>query len=144
MPLARYFLWVGGSLLAVLLAANWYLPELPGADRASVDPPLIRIQSDQRWPERIVYDTSHETIVPVHSASNQPDIVSPAAAANALAAARDAFAEVPASDAGRAQSADQKKSDAKPPAKRKVARRRAPVLLVERRPQFGWFGPNYW
>jgi hypothetical protein len=144
MPLARYFLWVGGVLLAVLLIADWYLPELPGAEKASVDRPLIRIQSQQKWPERIVYDTSHETIVPAPSASQQPDIAPPAAVADALATARGAFAEATVSDAGKTQSADQKKPDAKPHAKRKVARRRAPVLMVERRPQFGWYGPTYW
>jgi hypothetical protein len=144
MPLVRYFLWVGGALLALLLIASWYLPELPDAENASVDPPLIRIRSGQKWPERIVFDTGHETIVPVPSTSEQPDIAPPAAVSDVLATARDAFAEAPASDTGKTQSADQKKPYAKPHVKRKVARRRAPVLMVERRPQFGWFGPNFW
>jgi hypothetical protein len=144
MPVARYFLWVGGALLAVLLIANWSLPGLPGAERTSVNPPLIRIQSQQKWPERIVYDTSREAIVPASPASARPDKASPAAVADLSATARDAFAEAPASDASKAQSVDQRKPDAKPHAKRKVARRRAPVLMVERRPQFGWFGRTYW
>ena len=144
MPLARYFLWVSGALLAVLLIAHWYLPELPDADKASVVPPLVRIQSEQKWPERIVYDTSREAIVPAPSASARPGKATPAAVADVLATARDAFAEAPASDTSKAQSVDQKKQDAKPHAKRKVARRRAPVLMVERRPQFGWFGSTYW
>jgi hypothetical protein len=144
MPVARYFLWVGGALLAMLLIANWYMPQLPDAEKVSVNPPLIRIQSEQKWPERIVYDTSHEAIVPMPSASARPDKASPAAVADVLATARDAFAEAPVSDAGKTQSVDQKKLDAKPHAKRKVARRRAPVLMVERRPQFGWYGPTYW
>jgi hypothetical protein len=141
MPLARYFLWVSGALLAVLLIAHWYLPELPDADKASVVPPLVRIQSEQKWPERIVYDTSREAIVPAPSASAWPG---KAAVADVLATARDAFAEAPASDTSKAQSVDQKKPDAKPRAKRKVAKRRAPVLVVQRYPQFGWYGPNYW
>jgi hypothetical protein len=140
MPVARYFLWVGGVLLAVLLIANWYLPELPDAGKPGIGRPLIRIQSDQKWPERIVYDTSRETIVPAPSASVAP----PAAVADVSATVREAFAETPASDASMTQSADQKKPDAKPHAKRKVTRRRAPVLMVERRPQFGWYGPTYW
>jgi len=144
MPLARYFLWVSGALLAVLLIAHWYLPESPDADKASVVPPLVRIQSEQKWPERIVYDTSREAIVPASPASARPDKASPAAVADLSATARDAFAEAPASDASKAQSVDQRKPDAKPHAKRKVARRRAPVLMVERRPQFGWYGPTYW
>jgi hypothetical protein len=144
MPLARYFLWVGGALLAVLLIAHWYLPELPDADMASVVPPLVRIQSEQKWPERIVYDTSRETIVTAPPANAQSDIAPPAPVADALATARDAFAEAPPSDADKTQSADQKKQDTKPHAKRKVAKRRAPVLVVQRYPQFGWYGPNYW
>ena len=144
MPVARYFLWVGGALLAVLLIANFSLPGLPDAEKASVTAPLIRIHSEQRWPERIVYDTSREATVAAPSASARPDKAPPAAVANVLATARDAFAEAPASDTSKAQSVDQKKLDAKAHAKRKVARRRAPVLMVERRPQFGWFGSTYW
>ena len=144
MPLARYFLWVSGALLAVLLIANWSLPGLPDAEKASVNPPLIRIHSEQKWPERIVYDTSREAIVPAPSASARPDKATPAAVADVLATARDAFAEAPPSDADKTQSADQKKQDTKPHAKRKVAKRRAPVLVVQRYPQFGWYGPNYW
>ena len=140
MPVARYFLWVGGALLAVLLIANWSLPGLPGAERTSVNPPLIRIQSEQKWPERIVYDTSRKTIVTAPPAKTQSDIAPPAP----VATARDAFAEAPASDTSKAQSVDQKKPDTKPQAKRKVAKRRAPVLVVQRYPQFGWYGPNYW
>src|SRR6516165_7359839 len=143
MPLARYFLWISGALLAVLLIANWSLPGLPGAERTSVNPPLVRIQSEQKWPERIVYDTSREAIVPASAASARPDKASPAAVADVSATARDAFAEAPA-DTSKAQSVDQKKPDAKPNAKRKVARRRAPVLVVQRYPQFGWYGRNYW
>ena len=143
MPVARYFLWVGGALLAVLLIANWSLPGLPDAEKASVSPPLIRIQSEQRWPERIVYDTSREATVAAPSARARPG-KAPTATADVLATARDAFAEAPASDTSKAQSVDQKKLDAKAHAKRKVARRRAPVLMVERRPQFGWFGRTYW
>jgi hypothetical protein len=144
MPLVRYFLWVGGVLFALLLIADSYLPKSPpDAEKASIDPPLIRIQSEQKWPERVVYDTSNGPTVPAPSASAQPDIA-PVAVEDALATARDAFAEAPPSDASKTQSADQKNPDAKPQAKRKVARRRAPVLMVERHPQFGWYGPRYW
>src|SRR5262249_30367263 len=102
-------------------------------------PPMIRVQSVQKWPDRVVYDTSHPIVLPVPPASPRPDV-----AANVSASAREAFAQVSSSD-GKAQSADQKKPDAKPQTKRKVARRRAPfVRLVERRPQFGWFGPSFW
>jgi hypothetical protein len=138
MPVVRYFLWVGGVLLALLLIADLYLPKSPDAETASVDPPAIRIRSEQKWPERIVYDTGRKMIVPAPSVSEQSDI------ADVLATARDTFAQAPPSDADKIQSADQKKPDAKTRAKRKVARRRAPILMVQRRPQFGWYGQNFW
>lgn len=67
MPLTRYFVFVGGVLLALLLIANACLPALPVAEvsRSSVDRSVIRIHSDKKWPERVVFDTSRPTIAPV-------------------------------------------------------------------------------
>ena len=56
MPLARYFLYVGGVLLALLFILDAYLPKIPVADRAMIDLPVIRIHSDRKWPERVVYE----------------------------------------------------------------------------------------
>jgi hypothetical protein len=65
MPLGRYFIFVGGVLLTLLFAADWYMPHLAlQPARANVDRG-IRVQSRHRWPERIVIDTSLPTIVPV-------------------------------------------------------------------------------
>ena len=60
MPVFQYFGWVGSFLLATLLAANWCLPA-PIAPHAGV--PLdqkikIRIHTDHKWPERVVFDTA--------------------------------------------------------------------------------------
>jgi hypothetical protein len=60
MPLFAYFGWVGSFLFAALLAANWYLPA-PLAPQSGV--PLhqkisIRIHTDHKWPERLVFDTT--------------------------------------------------------------------------------------
>jgi hypothetical protein len=65
MPLGRYFAVIGSVLLALLFLADRYLPQ-PAATphRAHVDRTVIRLQSDHRWPERIVIDTSLPTIVP--------------------------------------------------------------------------------
>src|SRR5436305_2098797 len=65
MPLGRYFVFVGGVLLALLFAADWYLPQ-PAATRAraELDRSTIRLHSRHRWPARIVIDTSLPTIVP--------------------------------------------------------------------------------
>ena len=72
MPLARYFVFVGGVLLALLFLSDAYLPKLPAAQMADTDLPVIRIHTDRKWPERVVYDTSHATIIPAQIAN--PDV----------------------------------------------------------------------
>lgn len=65
MPLARYFVFTGAVLLALLFLLGWYLP--PSAvepARAGVDHPTIRLQSAHKWPSAVVFDTSQPTIVP--------------------------------------------------------------------------------
>jgi hypothetical protein len=48
MPIIRYVVWVGTSLLAVLLVANWFLPDPPReVAHEGVDAPVIRIRA--RW-----------------------------------------------------------------------------------------------
>jgi hypothetical protein len=65
MPIGRYLCWVGGSLLALLFAVDWYLPNSsPEPARDAINRPVIRIASVQQPPERIVIDTSQPTIVP--------------------------------------------------------------------------------
>ena len=65
-PIARYIAFVGSLLLAILFIADWYLPMAPTQSVTSreADKPIMRIKSDQKWPERIVFDTSAPTIVP--------------------------------------------------------------------------------
>jgi hypothetical protein len=66
-PLVRYFVFVGSSLLALLFVADWYWPTNSGAvsiQDPQVDKSIIRLHSAQQWPERIVLDTSQPTIVP--------------------------------------------------------------------------------
>jgi hypothetical protein len=65
MPIVRYIVWVGTSLLALLFVANWFLPEsLPEPAPEASNRPVIRIASIQQPPERIDIDTSQPTIVP--------------------------------------------------------------------------------
>jgi hypothetical protein len=65
MPVGRYIVWIGTSLLALLFLADWYLPKsLPEPARDAIQKPVIRIASIQQPPERIVIDTSQPTIVP--------------------------------------------------------------------------------
>jgi hypothetical protein len=65
-PIARYFIFVGGTLAALLLIADWYLPTPPAmfASGLVIDRSIIRIKSAHKWPERIVLDTSQLNITP--------------------------------------------------------------------------------
>jgi hypothetical protein len=68
MPVARYFLFAGGALIALLFALDAFSPKAvadnPGHASAGVEKATLRIRSDVKWPERIVFDTSQPTIVP--------------------------------------------------------------------------------
>jgi len=66
-PIARYFIIVGGTLAALLFVAGWCLPTPPAmfADQPlALDRAIIRIKSDRKWPEKVVLDTSQPTIAP--------------------------------------------------------------------------------
>ncbi len=65
MPIIRYFVFVGGLLLALLFAADRYLPA-PVERKAAADPDrtIIRINSARSLPEKIVFDTRPRTDVP--------------------------------------------------------------------------------
>ena len=39
------------------LSADFYFPRAPAVHKATVYPPVIRIHSDRKWPERVVFDT---------------------------------------------------------------------------------------
>ena len=69
MPFGRYIALVGSLLLAMLFIANCLLPMDPtlSATSEQADKPIIRIKSDRKWPERIVFDTNAPTIVPQNS-----------------------------------------------------------------------------
>jgi hypothetical protein len=142
MPLARYFLFVGGVLLALLFVSGWMLPKLPMADSADlgVERSFLKIYSDRKWPERIVFDPGIPTVVPAQIATAEDTVAPPAtdAAADASAKVRDAFAQL--------EPADQKKPQPKPHLKRKIAKKHlAPSkVLVAQQPRFGFFGSNIW
>ena len=65
MPLLRYFGWVGSFLLAGLFAANWFMAAPVGCPDVPIDHKFnIRIHTDQKWPERVVFDTAHPMLAP--------------------------------------------------------------------------------
>jgi hypothetical protein len=69
-PVARYFVYVGSVLVALLFVANWMWPNSEPAQgqdaaaQAAVEAPIARIHSTQKWPDKIEFDTSKPTIVP--------------------------------------------------------------------------------
>jgi hypothetical protein len=144
MPLVRYFFFVGGALLALLFVSDAYLPKPPDVARADADLPVIRIHSDRKWPERLVFDTSRQTIVPVQMAN--AGAAATAADVSAKARLREAFAQLQPPDQPQAQAPVPAKPELKLQQKHKVAKRRAapPVMLVAQQPQFGIFGNNTW
>ena len=147
MPVARYFFYVGGVLLALLFISDAYLPQAPVGVKADADLPAIRIHSDRKWPERVVFDTSRPTIVPAQTVNTAAGVAAPAEVADAAAKARlqDAHAELQPSDQKQAQLSDPKLEN-KAVRKRKIAKRRTapPVMLLAQQPQFGFFGNNGW
>src|SRR5215212_363003 len=92
MPVARYFLFVGAALLALLFALDAFVPQqvaVASNAAASIDKTVVRIRSDQKPPERVVYDTSLPTIVPPPAlmAQVRAPVVAPSAPAVAAASA---------------------------------------------------------
>ncbi len=77
MPLLQYFGWVGSFLLSALFAASWWFPgnvadaPLPMAPLG--DSIHIRIHSDHKWPERVVFDTSRAKLAPVENAQAETE-----------------------------------------------------------------------
>ena len=164
MPIFRYFMFVGGALLALLFAADFVWPASPVEQTvgvASYDQPLIRIRSDRHLPERVVLDTSQPTLaapvvktaaVVTPQPTGQAD---PLADISAKARVRETFAQFTPDTA--------KKADARPQAqatqtqaaqvqaqpKRRVARahpapqRGQPMMLVAQQPHFGLFNTTW-
>ena len=139
MPVVRYFLFVGGVLLALLLAVDAFSPQqvaVASNTAPGVDKTVVRIRSDQKLPERVVYDTSLPTIVPP-TATVQVAAAPAATEATAQARVRDTFAQfVPA---------EPKKIEPQVQRKRKVAKVRAnPPVRVAQQSPFGFFGGPSW
>jgi hypothetical protein len=150
MPVARYFLFVGGVLLALLVAIDALVPQqavVASQAAPSVNKTVVRIRSDQKLPERVVYDTSLPTIVPPPStmARAVAPPVAPLADATAQARVRETFAQFVPGEA--------KKPEPQVQRKRKIAKSRsAPPMQIAQQPQmrvaqqshFGFFGGPNW
>lgn len=141
MPLARYFLFVGGALMALLFAFDLFSPKAvadvgtQSASVGTVDKSTVRIRSDQKWPERIVFDTTQPTIVPQAAQTQQAALPGPAPMPeiNASARVRETFAQFVPSE-------PKKPEAAVAPKKRKVARAAQPMRFA----RSGFFGTSTW
>jgi hypothetical protein len=146
MPVARYFLYVGGVLITLLFILDAWFPRFPVAERANANLPVIRIHSDRKWPERIVFDTSLPTSIPPQIASNEGSIPATATNVSVKATEREAFAQIQPSDAKQLQPSNSKKREPNLQRKGKIARRHTAPLpfLAARQPQLGWFRNSIW
>jgi hypothetical protein len=133
-PLARYFFVVGSLLLAIIFAADWYLPDAAQTvfRDGQIDKSIIRIKSAHKWPEPIVIDTSLPTIVPPPSAvmASAPLINQP----------REALAQIDASAQQVSKSPSPTSSKSKVAKAKKVTHTR--VAAYRESPQ-GW-APQAW
>jgi hypothetical protein len=148
MPLMRYFLFVGGALLSLLLMANVVLPPVPAGDgiASGSERPAIRIHSDRKGPEAVVFDTSRPSVAPVVVA--KADTAAPAEFPP-KARVREAFAQFvpPAPALAKAPAAPETKTvEHKPLPKHKVAKSRVnrPLMLVAQQPQSQHVGLFTW
>ena len=142
MPLMRYFVFVGGALLALLWIVSACLPAVPVAQAsrssATADLSVIRIRSDRKWPERVVFDTTQAiTSAPAPAAAPVVAAVEPPARAVTpplKAEVREAFAQATP-------------VRAEPKRKRKsVARNYAgpPRIRAAQQPPSFFYGNNLW
>jgi hypothetical protein len=97
-PLFQYFGWVGSFLLAALFATNWCC-SAPIARAPLSDVPLdqkihIRIHTDHKWPERVVFDTTRSTPAQDAKADGGPDVGQSETPVLAERQPFDAFAEM--------------------------------------------------
>ena len=102
MPLLQYFGWVGSFLLAALFGASWW----SSGNVADATPPRarfgervhIRIHSDHKWPERVVFDTTRPMLGPAENAQAETKLQGQDASQEPVATERhdpvEAFAEI--------------------------------------------------
>jgi hypothetical protein len=145
MPLARYFLLVGGALLVMLLVVGAWLPSLPVVELVETPRAKIRIHTEMKLPERVVFDTSMPAVThPVEPATAEIGTPTLPSADDVSAKARQAFAQLQSSDVSKSKLADTKRPELKSaPSRKSETRKRAAAprkVRLARQPQFDWFG----
>jgi hypothetical protein len=144
MPVARYFLWVGAVLLAVLFIVDACLPTLPFRRSAGAPTVTIRIYSEQKSPGPIVLDTSAPLTRVAIAADPLPPAPLPPASDAVPDRARQALAQLQTVDVPPPQP-----TRAKKPAvhhQHKMARQYAAPqpFRIANQSQYAWFGGRMW
>ncbi|MBI5263005.1 MAG: hypothetical protein HY852_14430 [Bradyrhizobium sp.] len=146
MPLLRYFVFVGGALLALLLVVSAAFPTAPATDTvvSSSDLPSIRIHSEHKLPARVVLDTTQPTISPplTIAAETVAPLRPGPAEMSAKARVRESFAQfVPSPSKAASAASNRAEIRSQQAPKRKVAKARPgpPIMLVAQQPHFGPF-----
>ena len=151
MPVLRYFMFVGGALLALLLIVSAWMPSVPPAvsSGSATDLSVIRIRSDHKWPDRVVFDTTRPTIAQAPTVVAQAPLP-PSSEDNQhlKSPAREAFAELrpnPSPDEHRSREPKRKRrSVAKNYGGQPKGYAMPPRFMVaQQRPVF-FFGNNIW
>jgi hypothetical protein len=95
MPVLRYFAFVGGALLALLFVCNALFPQVsfPEPVKSGSNLPAVRIKSERKWPERVVFDTTIPSGAPVAFAKADTTQQT-TGAVGAQKSAREAFAQM--------------------------------------------------
>src|SRR6202790_1676755 len=102
MPLLQYVGWVRSFLLAALFAASWWfsgnVADAPPSRAPLSESIHIRIHSDHKWPEHVVFDTTRARLAPAENAQAETEPQGQEAGQEPVAAERpdpvEAFAEM--------------------------------------------------
>jgi hypothetical protein len=81
----------------LLFAADWLLPAPPAYSHSAVAPSEranLRITSDQKWPERVVFDTTHVPVTHIAGSGPAPELAPEVLSQTSRRSPRDAFAAV--------------------------------------------------
>ena len=140
LPLKRYFLYVGGTLVTVLFAVDALMPR-PANEIFASGPvlPRIRIHSEHKGPEAVIIDTNQPVIAPLTAQAELQ--FTPQNVAPANERIRESFAQLVAPSQIKVGESKSKKEGGKLQPKRKITRahlKHQPVLVAQRQ-QFGFF-----
>ena len=151
MPLLAYLWKVGATLLLLLFVADYCVPRAPIPEQTPADRATIRIHSDRKWPERIVFDTRSPTVVAAAPAVRIPDVAMSSDVTELPVSRMDnptvanALAMLPRPDTRPPGSIDRKRQ---PKISSVAARPRRHVkpqmLLAVRQGHFTWLGFRPW